>query len=135
MGRSVSTHRNAYTTFFTHVDFEESWEWDYFIEDIRCILKGKYKSLYDVDRWVDREDHVILENEIAEISVSEYCGLVAICLAPRNDPRVYEFEPLCESWCRQICKGFNDILNKSFDGLRMIGRFSNGEAVFERIKN
>lgn len=135
MGRSVSIHRHAITTFFTHVDFEEEWEWNNFVSEIRYILKNKFKSLYKTDRWVGREDHVILENEIAEISISEYCGLVAICLAPRDDPRELGFQPLCENWCYQISNNFHKILGEAFDGLCMIGRFSNGEAIFERVKN
>ncbi len=132
MGRSVSTHRNAYTTFFTTFDCEDEydsqWEWDNFVEYIQDTLSEKYKSLRNADRWIDREDRIILENNVAEISISEYCGGVAICLAPRDTDN-----PLHEGWCGQVYKGFHNILNKHFQGYRKIGHFSNGEGVYEKI--
>jgi len=133
MGRSISTHRNAYTTFFTTFDYDDDedysqYAWDSFVNCVRDILSKKYKSLQNADRWVDREDHIILENSVAEISISEYCGGVAICLAPRDTDN-----PLHEGWCGQIYKGFHDILNKCFQGYHKIGCFSNGEGVYEKI--
>lgn len=131
MGRSISTHRNAYTTFFTTFESEDDdsqWEWDNFVGCIQDILSTKYKSLRDADRWVDREDHVILENYVAEISISEYCGGVAICLAPRDTDN-----PLHEGWCGQVYKGFHEILNKYFQGYIRIGHMSNGEGVYQRV--
>jgi hypothetical protein len=128
MGRSVSTHRHAVSTFYTPFDAEDSWEWDDFIEDIRYLLKEQFKSLHNCDRWVDREDRVILENRRGEISISQYCGLVAICIAPLDSD-----DPLDCNWAWQASKGFQKVLNKHFEGFRKIGSFSNGEGVYERI--
>ena len=133
MGRSVSTHRHAVETIYLHdvvSDDAESYEWDYFIEDIRSILSNRYPSLSECERWQDREDRIILENQRAEVSVSEYCGLVAVCLAPL-DP----YNPLDQGWCERISKSFRDTLHKAYpsSALRQLGRFSNGEGVFAPI--
>jgi len=131
MGRSVSQHRHAIETVFIHNLFEDGdadFEWECFMDDLKYLLQDKYPSLDDCNRWMDNEDHIILENRRGKISVSEYCGLVAVCLAPR-DPD----EPLDVGWCHTVARGFSALLNKSYDSLRSIGRFSNGEQVFERV--
>lgn len=133
MGRSVSTHRHAVETIYLHGvvsesdESEESYRWDVFIEDIQIILSERYPSFSQCDRWQDREDHVILENRRAEVSVSEYCGLVAVCLAPL-DPS----HPLDQGWCERTSKSFRDTLHKAYPSaaLQKLGSFSNGEAVF-----
>ena len=66
---------------------------------------------YRQNNSVGKENHVILENSVAEISISEYCGGVAICLAPRDTNN-----PLHEGWCGRIYKGFHALLNKHFQG-------------------
>jgi hypothetical protein len=133
MGRSVSTHRHAVETIYLHSvvpDDAESYEWDYFIEDIRSILSKRYPSLSECERWQDREDRIILENKRAEVSVSEYCGLVAVCLAPL-DP----YNQLDQGWCDRVSKSFRDTLHKAYpsSALHKLGRFSNGEGVFAPI--
>lgn len=132
MGRSVSTHRHAEATFYTHFDCEDEYdsqyEWDNFVECIQDMLKEKYKSFDECDRWMHREEHIILESQVAEVSISEYCGLVAICLAPRDPDNALHL-----GWCGQVSKGFHDVLGKHFNGLRKVGSFSNGEELFERV--
>lgn len=132
MGRSISTHRNTYTTFYTQFECEDaydsSYEWENFVDCIKEMLSNKYKSLSNADRWVGRENHVILENSVAEISISEYCGGVAICLAPRDTDN-----PLHEGWCGRIYKGFHELLNKHFQGYVKIGNMSNGEGVYHKV--
>lgn len=133
MGRSVSTHRNAVETIYLHSvvsDDAESYEWDYFIEDIRSILSNRYPSFSECERRQDREERIILENKRAEVSVSEYCGLVAVCLAPL-DP----YNQLDQGWCDRVSKSFRDTLHKAYpsSALHKLGRFSNGEGVFAPI--
>ena len=132
MGRSVSTHRHAIATVYldTPYDHEDEDGFRFFLEDLAEVLKDKYPSLDDCDRWQDREDHVILENRRAEVSVSEYCGLVAVCLAPLDD-----YNPLDHGWCDRIASGFRRLLVEAYKGkaLTPLGRFSNGEQVFSRV--
>lgn len=133
MGRSVSTHRHAVATVYIHLDdaFDPDFGWSDFVEDLRDnVLKEKYPSLTDCDRWQDREDHVIMENCQIEISVSEYCGLVAVCLAP-VDPDNAFFVAVAE----RLAKSFRDTVNGAFksNALVKLGSFSNGESVFQKI--
>jgi hypothetical protein len=132
MGRSVSTHRNAVATVYLQPEFEEGddFAFDDFLDDLKDnVLLPRYKAAAPCDRWVDREDHVVLESQTYEISVSEYCGLVAVCLAPLDVDN-----GLHRASAERMADGFRKHLEKCFPGsaLRSIGRFSNGEQVFQR---
>lgn len=129
MGRSVSTHRHAVATVFINPEIEEDGYLD-FIADLQDnVLSVKYPSLNKCSRWMDREDHVIAENGRAEVSVSEYCGLVSVCLAPR-DPD----SGLDVAWCERVANSFTKYIQKMFAScaLRSLGHMSNGEQVFQR---
>lgn len=135
MGRSVSTHRHSVSTVFLHPEFGTDdvyfdFDWREFVDDVKAVLQHKYPSLCECDRWQDREDHVILENSQVEISVSEYCGLVAVCLAPRDPDNAFHV-----AIAERMAKGFEKTLHKVFpkSALKRIGGFSNGESVYERV--
>ena len=138
MSRSVSTHINAVATVYLHPEFEDDvdreYEWECFIEDLQNVITGvsgvkgsSYPSMSPCNRWSGREDHVILENGRAEVSVSEYCGLVSVCLAPRNVD-----DPLDEGWCGGVASNFKKLLHTAYPNSAMVsmGHFSNGEQVF-----
>lgn len=134
MGRSVSTHRHAIETVYIHPEFEEGteeWAWNDFIEDLQeNVLPTIFPSLTKCDRWIDREDHIIMENGRCEISVSEYCGLVAVCLAPLDPDSALDV-----AWCERASHNFKIKLNKMFgkSALTPIGRASNGEQFFTQV--
>ena len=138
MSRSVSRHKNAYVTVYLNHPFgegEEEESWDYFIEDLQQVLDGSacdggFPSLIPCDRWSGREDHVILENQRGEVSISEYNGLVAICLAPRDPDNALDV-----GWCDTVAKSFRALLHKAYKhcALSSMGRFSNGEQAFQPI--
>lgn len=127
MGRSVSVPRGAadvaYTT-FEREDEDSSWEWDNAIDDLQCAAMAKYPSLRKADRWLGNENHIILENSRAFITVSEYCGLVAIAVMA-ND----ECNALDQRWASQVKVEF---LAEAFGGTVLIskGTASNGEQFF-----
>lgn len=113
-----------------------NWECD--MENLAASLRAAFPSLRECDRWLGRgrsEDHAILENRHAAVSVSEYCGLVAVCLVP--EPRSeYESSPMiAHHWCKQIEARFRKIVADTF-GLELVhvGTFSNGEAVFRKAE-
>lgn len=131
MGRSVSTHRNAVATVFLHLEIDEEFSWDDFIDDLRDnVIVPKYPSLENCNRWLDREDHIILQNCYCEVSVSEYCGCVAICLAPRDGDDGWN-----EAWTCRAAKNFERIVTKAFKSSAMtrLGTMSNGESVFRKV--
>ena len=150
MSRSVSTHDHAIATVYLDasgvLDSEASeWAWYDFIDDLRDVLTGSanvdsgllinkkpftgFEGYECASRWSGRENKVILEGELTEISISEYNHLVAVCLAPLNPD-----EPSHRHACEHAAPYFNALLKaaypKSF--LKKIGTFSNGESIYER---
>jgi hypothetical protein len=128
MGRSVMTVSDAIQIVYLELD-EEYDDWDWFIEDVRTVISQKYKSFQVVDSWDGREEHRILENDLAKVVVCEYCGMVSINLVP------CEFSlfllPLAEHWCSQIADGFAKLFPER---LCKLGTMSNGVSVYERAK-
>ena len=140
MSRSVSTPSGAAVVVFAAMDTTAShdeqgqydeegmqFEWDNCIDNLRDSLTARYPSLSKCDRWLGREDHGILSNRHATVTVSEYCGLVAVCLVPTD-------EPMAGHWCEQIEPGFRKVVGEVFGGtLRKVATASNGEAFFEQV--
>jgi hypothetical protein len=140
MSRSVSTHRHAVKTVYLTAQIGEEvegdetdyWEFNEFIDDVRNVLVERYPSLRECDRWQDREDHVIAENGAAEVSVSEYNGIIAICLAPRED----DDHPECNrNWVTRIADHWVQHIIRRFKSMVLVsqGTFSNGEQCFQRL--
>lgn len=127
MSRSVSTPSNAeqvaYASFSCDDEYEAQDEFSDSIDYMQDMAKAKYKSLDKCDEWIGREDHAVLMNRRAYITVSEYCGLVAIASVPRDPDNALD-----RRWASQIDIRF---LAECF-GPRLIsqGRFSNGEQIF-----
>jgi hypothetical protein len=159
MSRSVNTHRNAIATVYLYSPEYLEEEYDYslanqlwleFIDDIRDIrdvltgvagvdsgllVNNKPFTGFDGYEWSDdpryNEVTVILLGELTEISISEYAGIAAVCLAP-IDPE----DPSHRLACEHAAPYFNEILRRAFpySFLRKVGTFSNGESVYERIQ-
>ena len=128
MSRSVSTHVNAVATVYLNPELESSDDFDFFLEDLRDnVLPKILPSPSKANRWSGREDHVIADGAHYEVSVSEYNGLVAICLAPLDVDNEEDVE-----WCGANADDFRDKLNKVFRScaLNRMGTASNGEAFF-----
>jgi len=150
MACSVSTPRNAYEIVYLNQPYDVETAayygaaaFDDFIEDLQQVLDGSagapggkgFPSLEPCDEWLDREDHAILENSHAYVTVSEYNGLVAVCLVPKEES-TFNYDQsrvaLAEAWTRKACDGFIRLLYKAYSGCALIsqGRFSNGEQCF-----
>jgi hypothetical protein len=129
VGRSVSIPSGAVAVFYTEADWADEFEYQGFIDDLRGILPAAYPSLDGADGWLDREDHIILENGHARVTVSEYCGLVAVALVPKT---CTDRPEIAKAWCRQVADGFKQALNRAYPGLNRVGVMSNGEAVYRR---
>jgi hypothetical protein len=126
MGRSVSVPASAVAVAYQEFDGQDEMDWDLFIDDIKDSALWAFPKMSYCDHWAGREDHAILENQLAYLGVSEYCGLVAVWLVPKLDG--YS-DSLAVHWCNQQAPR----LQKLFGTLNKIGTFSNGEAVFERV--
>ena len=118
------------------IEFDDDatqWNWDFYMGELRDRLTARYPSLSKSDRWAGREDRVILANYRADITVSEYCGLVAVCLVPADSD--YVVPDIATHWCEQIEQGFRKVVAEVFGcTLRKIATASNGEAFFEQVQ-
>lgn len=158
MARSVSTPTNAYATAYLnrpHIaagdsepddSFFAEEGWEDFLLDLRQVLDGSagapggkgFPSLSECDEWLDREDHAIMENRHAYVTVSEYCGLVAVCLVPKEESAFgYDSSrlALAEAWTRNNSDRFEKLLHGAFPDSALIsqGRASNGEQFFAPV--
>ena len=135
MARSVGTHNEAVVTVFTVYDGQDWYEFEEFLDGLRDVISHRYPSFYVKDDWADREGRIILRNNYADVVVYEYCGLVSINLVPRNSPHHYKSNlALGRWWCNQVAANFEKLLHKSYECYGLVGRFSNGEAIYERVE-
>ena len=150
MGRSVSSPYQASVTLFRHIEVQAwededddgntvmrepteddyAWEFEGLVDWIKEDCKAMWPSFRDHDAWLDREDHVLLQNDHAWIGISEYCGLVSIWIVPRTeDHGYYSTANLCAHWCEQIRAKFT----AKFSQLQSLGHASNGEQFFQKV--
>jgi hypothetical protein len=135
MGRSVNYLNNAeYINYIDTSSIEENWEWNDFVEEITNLIQNKYKSFSECNKWQGNETKIILENNLVNVGISEYCGLTSISIAPRQF-RCYEKDntALAINWINKVSNNMSEMLQKYFDCYRKIGTFSNGESVLEKI--
>ena len=128
MARSVYIPSQAAEVVYADASWmEDSYEFDDAIDNAIEALCAKYPSLQRPtrNRWIGNEGRVILENKLVSIVVSEYCGLVAISAVIEEG-----YGALAERF------GNNINLSPAADafGAELVcrGRFSNGEAIFDR---
>lgn len=130
MGRSVSYPPNADAVTFQHLDFDEDTDFDWeVIQPFQDRLKRLWPSVDDDDRWLGREHHVVASNDHAFFGVSEYGGLVAYWVLPREwDGYGPDTAALSHHWCEQIADKFE----RAFGDLVKLGAFSNGGGIYGR---
>jgi hypothetical protein len=103
-----------------------SYWWEHLVEDLVDNLATIAPSLRRVDRWLDREDRGIMENQHAVFGISEYCGVAAVWVVTR----FAEHPSLAERWVSQVWARLD---SRYPERLYTVGRFSNGEAVYRRV--
>ena len=135
MGRSVNYLNNAeYINYIDTSSIQDNWEWNEFIEEITNLIQNKYRSFSECNDWQGNETKIILENNLVNVGISEYCGLTSVSIAPREF-RYYEKDntALAINWINKVSNSMNEILQKYYDCYRKVGTFSNGESVIEKI--
>lgn len=98
---------------------QEHTGWDYdsdtWAEDIGFYmdrLQELFPSLYEVDGSLSypyRETSVKLQNSLVQVVVSEYCGLTAISMVPREDDYGVQYPGLVARWTAQTERKWNDL--------------------------
>jgi len=146
MGRSVNYLDNAEVVLYfpfeggqdengNYDEFCAELEWDDIKENLISEIKAKLPSYYEVDKWGNRETRIILENSLCSIGISEYCGLVSLSVAPRQNDYDAWHESFAVRHANQIESTLEKVLCElGLKNLRKVGTFSNGEAVFELAK-
>jgi len=133
MGRGVSKPTKSLIECYIDVShIEEDYEWSEFKEDIAYRVSEKYPSLSECDKWLDNEDHAILENDLVYVGISENNGLVCLWVAPKYEYDEYQYEDnsgLTDQWAKSISKGFT----KAFGDYARLGGFSDGTSVYEKV--
>jgi hypothetical protein len=124
MGRSVNYLTNADAVYFHQLE-EDEIDFDFLLEDIQEHVIYKYPEFEAVDKWEDRDVNIILQSDLVEIALSEYCGVISLSV------RTLEEAPKTKaaSWIEHFFKRAIAPWAKA----RKIGTFSNGESVYETI--
>lgn len=107
-------------------------EFDSLIEWLQEQGSTAWPSMQTEDRWIGNEVRVILANAHSIITVSEYMGMVSICLGSNYDRNTYWRDPsptLGEHWRKQIDAKFQALYSE----YHKLGTFSNGESVYTKI--
>ena len=108
------------------------WRWRDFVDELRTGLKRIAPSLEDSDRWLGKEDYVLLENGHASIGLSEYMGLVAVwCVPKENEDGLHS--PLAEHWCDSIETKVERLLDTIATRLVRVATASNGETFYQKV--
>ena len=95
-----------------------------------------FPSLESYDGWRGREDRILLRNAFADLGISIYGSLAATWLVARDDDRYWDGDMHCsrtgrtDRWIAQVETRFLEM----FSEYRCIGRFSNGEAIYEAVQ-
>ena len=140
MGRSVSYPTGSVVAFRLLDDGEDEdvdWAYECLVDEIIDTAKAAFPSFERFEGWRGRENRILLRNAFADCGISTYCGLAAIWLAERDDSHYWEADfyvprtARARHWLAQVSGRFIDL----FGELRLVGRFSNGEAIFERSRS
>jgi len=135
MGRSVNYLSNADLVLYFDGSFlENEFDWEDFKSNLIYKIKKKLKSYNECDKWDGNETRIFLENELAEIGLSEYCGLCSLSVRVRDDDYDEYFkEGIAKRHIKQIEKSLVKCLeNTGVEILNRLGTFSNGCGVFEK---
>lgn len=110
---------------------DHSEDFQYLLDWIREEALNMFPSMSEADYWIGQELHVVAENAHSVVTVSEYFGMVSICLGSNYDRQEYWRDPspgLGKHWREQVSEKFLG----TFSELTKIGTFSNGESVYEK---
>ena len=129
MGRSVATLSRADLVLYFDGEFlsglDEDGEynegiaqinWEDFYSNLKYEIKKRFISYDDCDKWDNNETNIFLENELAEIGLSEYCGLCSLSVRAKESEYYDEYskENFGKYHISQIEKGLNECLQKCY---------------------
>ncbi len=135
MGRSVSYLSDAQEVLYLDRSEPENPEesqfyWDEFkLKVMECFNSCPSLEAPTSERYDGRETTIILENSVAEVGLSEYCGLVSVSIRAQDNENVN----FGIQWIKKVWPGIMREFKEAFPTslLTKIGTFSNGETVFK----
>ena len=131
MGRSVSVPSGAAVVAYAALECEEQWEYDDIKDNLIEALCEAFPSAYESDRYLGNEDVVLVQNKIAFIGLSEYCGLASFWIVPRTDSD--QQEALGANWANKVEAKFKKVIADVVGPVYYKqGSFSNGEGVYAK---
>ena len=107
-------------------------DWDELVSDYRKRICELWPSFEPVEgEWVGDELRIIARNRHSIVTISEYSGIVALCLGPDYDRREFFADPselagISKHWRQQIAERFE----REFSTLNKVGTMSNGSSVY-----
>lgn len=141
MSRSVNYCDNAEVVLYFHFQYSDDVEmdnmfWDDMVLNLQYEIKKRLPSYYVVkNQWDNKETRIILQNNLCNIGISEYCGLVSLSVAPKEQN---EWTTYCENFAKNHAKQISKTLVKilkylGLTNLKKVASFSNGETIFRKI--
>lgn len=139
MGRGVNTVSNSEYVGYIRCAFDEFDEFgesvDEVIDDLIYSIKLGLPSLDEPWKSVwDGEAKLVLENNLVNVWLSEYCGTISVCVTPVEDDGYNDryFGGLSINWINQVSNTLDKILKSSMGtAMNKLGTMSNGVSVFE----
>ena len=129
MGRSVNYLSNAHTVCFEDVSMiDDEFGWGMFKSDLVETFNDKYKSMEECDRWDCNETSIIVENQLIEVGISEYCGLASVSMRVKDFDGYDDYSGLAERFANHV----GVWMEENIGDYVKLGTFSNGEAVYEK---
>lgn len=111
------------------IERDAEFDWECIVDDFQTHVQNLFPSTSKCDEWLDREDHALMENGHARFGISEYCGLVAYWVVPKDwDGYGADTTPLAERWINSIAPKFT----KAFGQYEKLGTASNGESFYRK---
>lgn len=115
-------------------DFATS-EFEYLVDWIRDTFTERFPSMDKCDRWAHgygamNELHCIVANNLCDVYIAEYCGMVSISLVPTGEASYSEDTTgLARGWTERYA---TPALNE-FGEYAPVATASNGETFYRRV--
>lgn len=110
--------------------------WDELISDYQERICETWPSFQPVKDWVwnEPELRVIARNRHSIVTISEYNGVVALCLGADYDRSEFWADPselagIGKAWRTRIAERFI----REFGSLSKVGTFSNGSSIYREV--
>ena len=124
---------------YRRFEADSEYEWGGLVEYAALEVKRLFPSFeleheHDNPEWVGRELRVIARNRHSIVTISEYNGVVALCLGADYDRGEFWADPselagIGKAWRTRIA----ELFIREFGSLSKVGTFSNGSSIYREV--